>query len=124
MNWLQKAASGLVHYIHDLFTSPEARQRAEAAFEQAGTIAAKIYPIVKEIAALTPNRTDDEIIACIEQFGLTGLIDQTKPDKGDVLHDIASAVATKEFGASGSLASFAIETAYQALRANAEPKAA
>jgi hypothetical protein len=125
MNFLKTAVTGLFKAIHDLFTSPAAQQIAERALAQAGQIATQIYPVVEQIAAATPNRTDDQIIACINSYGLMGLVDPTMSDKASVLHNIALAVVQKLMpGVGSSVASLAIEAAYQAVKANAQPKAA
>lgn len=125
MTWLTSALKGIGRQIVTLCTSSDARKRAEAAIARAGELAVQLYPVVERVAAMTPNRTDDEIISCINTFGLMGLVDPHATDKTDTLHNIALTVAGRYFpGANGSLLSLAIETAYQAFKANAQPKAA
>jgi hypothetical protein len=125
MNWLSSALRGIGHFFTGLFTNKAAQDHALAVLEEAGKVAATLYPIVKQVATLTPNRTDDEIVAAIEAFGLAGLVDPTLKDKAAVLHDIVLAVAKKIVpGVGSSILSLAIESAYQVLKANVATKTA
>ena len=56
----------LFHKLHDIFAGDKAR----AAFDRVLSISQLALPIVKEIAAITPNRTDDEIVAAYEKYGV------------------------------------------------------
>lgn len=46
--------------------------KAEQALNTAAALVPKAIPIVKEIAAITPNRTDDEIAAAFERYAVPG----------------------------------------------------
>jgi hypothetical protein len=125
MNWLSKALQGIGNFFTNLFTNKDAQNHMLAVLDQAGTIANAIYPIVKQVAALTPNRTDDEIVAAIDTLGVMGLVDPTVKDKADVLHNIVLAACQKMMpGVGSSVLSLAIETAYQVLKANVAAKTA
>jgi hypothetical protein len=125
MNWLSKALRGIGDFLTNLFTNKDAQNHMLAALDQAGKIANAIYPIVKQVAALTPNRTDDEIVAAIDALGVMGLVDPAAKDKADVLHNIVLAACQKMMpGVSSSVLSLAIETAYQVLKANVAAKTA
>jgi hypothetical protein len=125
MNWLSKALRGIGSFFADLFTNKDAQNHMLSVLDQAGKIANAIYPIVKQVAALTPNRTDDEIVAAIDALDVMGLVDPTVKDKADVLHNIVLAACQKMMpGVSSSVLSLAIETAYQVLKANVAAKTA
>lgn len=121
MSWIKSLFTGVDH----LFTDKNAQKRALAALEKAGEVARVVYPLVSVIAAATPNRTDDEILHVINSYGLFGLVDPDRPDKSAVLREIAVTVAAKGLakGTAASLISLGVETAVQALKANAESKA-
>ena len=46
--------------------------KAEAALNQAAALVPKALPIVQEIAAIAPNRTDQEILAVFQKFAVPG----------------------------------------------------
>jgi len=58
----------IVDWLVGLFRSG----KAEQAFNAAVSLVPKAVPIVKEIAALTPTRSDDEIIAAFERYAVPG----------------------------------------------------
>ncbi len=88
---------------------------------QAYNILQTVLPIVREIAALTPTRADDEIIALIEHYALpkveTPLTDQ---QKADILRNSAVTLVKRELnraGVSDSVISLAVEQAVQVVKA-------
>jgi hypothetical protein len=74
-------------------------------------------PLCQAIAAATPNRTDDEILACYQKYGLSHLFDANK-DKGVLLHDLAVAIVqdTVKDQSKVSLINLAIEVCVGALK--------
>ena len=73
--------------------------KAEAALNEAATLVPKALPIVQEIAALAPNRTDQEILAVFQKFLIPGAAQYlTTPvaQRGYVLLQLATQVLAKE----------------------------
>jgi len=126
MNWLVKALTGIGSAIAGIFATPAAQTRVTSVLKTAGELAVQLYPTIEAIAAVTPNRTDDQIVAAVQKFGVLGIVDPNQPDKAAVLHDIALNVAKNTVASTvaSSVISLAIETAYQAFKANAAEKAA
>ena len=91
-----KTIRNIIQKIASFFSSG----KAEAALNQAAVLVPKAAPIVKEIAALTPNRTDDEIVAAFERFGVGGAATylSTPPARrGYVLLQLATEALASEF---------------------------
>lgn len=62
MKWLKNIISKVAAW----FSSDKARK----ALETAASLVSLAAPIVESIAALTPNRTDDEVIAAYNKYGV------------------------------------------------------
>lgn len=74
--------------------------KAEAALNQAAELVPKALPIVQEIASLTPNRTDDEIVAAFQKFAVpvaTQYLATPVAQRGYVLLQLATQVLSTEF---------------------------
>jgi hypothetical protein len=87
--------------------------KAEAALNQAAALVPKALPIVQEIAALAPNRTDQEIAALFQKFAVPGAAQYlaTPADKrGYVLLQLASEVLAAEVP---GIATHVLDTAVQ-----------
>ena len=85
-------------------------------------LAEMALPFVEAIAAATPNRTDDEIVAIYKQYRQEGLYDPSKP-VDLLLRDLAVALL-RDFapGAAGRILNLAVELAYNAYRNKIEGK--
>jgi len=73
--------------------------RAEAALNQAASLIPKALPIVEEIAALAPNRTDREIVAAFQKFAVPGAqqyLAAAPAQRGYVLLQLATQVLAAE----------------------------
>jgi hypothetical protein len=107
MNFLKN----LILKVVSFFSS----KKAEAALLQAVELVPKALPIVKEIAKLTPNRTDDEIVAAFEKFCVpfASTYLATPPSKrGYVLLQLASQVlAARVPGVATNILNTAIQLA-------------
>lgn len=69
--------------------------KAEAALNQAAELVPQALPIVEEIAALAPNRTDQEILALFQKFAVPGAaqyLAAPSEKRGYVLLQLASEV--------------------------------
>ena len=93
MNFLKKIAAK----IAALF-SPKNMAAVESAINSAVALVPKAIPIVEQIAAFTPNKTDDEIAAAFahyaEDFEIAWL---NTPNKGGLLLTLATKVLAKQF---------------------------
>jgi hypothetical protein len=71
------------------------------------------YPIVKKVAQLTPNKTDNEILKAYESFGFQHLFNK-KMDKGLALRELSKNVlrAANPDPITDYIANTAIELAY------------
>lgn len=79
--------SSFFHHIIEFFKSDKAKH----AFGEVSKIVPIALVIVKRIAELTPNRTDDEIVAAFEHYGIP-TIDRGKLDPGAALLELATKV--------------------------------
>lgn len=92
MNIFKRIISSVVHFV----TSG----KAEKALNQAAELAPKLLWVVKAIAEMTPNRTDDEIVAAYEKYGLPAaqaVLNLPPERKGLALLTIATDVAAVMF---------------------------
>jgi hypothetical protein len=74
--------------------------RAQAALEKAAELVPQALPVVRRIAALTPNRTDDEIVAAFEKYGVPcaqQYLATPVAARGYVLLQLATAVLAAQF---------------------------
>lgn len=128
MKWLKKALRTLVSWIADLFRSEDARKNMEQRMATVAEIARIAYPLVERVAALTPTRADDEILAAANELGVPLLLDPAA-DRSQVLRDIVQQALLRKVlpalsGSSVSLINAAIELAVQLLKANVESETA
>ena len=87
--------------------------KAEAALNQAASLVPKALPIVQEIAALAPNRTDQEILAAFQKFAVPGAaqyLAAPTAKRGYVLLQLASEVLAAEVP---GVATHVLDTAVQ-----------
>jgi hypothetical protein len=90
-----KLIKSLVQKIVVFFSSG----KAEAALTRAAELVPQALPIVREIAALTPNRTDGEILSAFEKFAVPGAAEylaMPREKRGYVLLQLASMVLAAE----------------------------
>jgi len=90
-----KFLKSVIQKIVAFFTSG----KAEAALNQAAELVPKALPIVQEIAALAPNRTDQEILAVFQKFAVPGAAQYLATpvaQRGYVLLQLASQVLAAE----------------------------
>jgi hypothetical protein len=95
--------------------------KAEAALNLAAGLVPKALPIVQEIAALVPNRTDREIAAAFEKFAIPGAAQYLAAPpghRGYVLLDLATQVLAAQFpGVATNILNAAIQFAVTAMKA-------
>jgi hypothetical protein len=95
--------------------------KAEAALNLAAGLVPKALPIVQEIAALAPNRTDQEIAAAFEKFAIPAAaqyLAAPQGHRGYVLLDLATQVlATEVPGVATNILNTAIQFAVTSLKA-------
>jgi hypothetical protein len=94
---------------------------AERAFGKVAEIVPRALPIVDAIAALTPTRADDEILAAFQHFGVPLLlrVEETPAEKrGLLLFDLATGVLGKRYpGTATNLIQSAVQIAVTAHKA-------
>lgn len=119
MNWLKHLFSNVANFFH----SP-ALQSAEQEIEKLIPLAA---PIVTEIAALTPNRTVQEIAAVYQKYAVpfTASILEDPNGAGNALLNLATTVMQKNHvpNAAVSLIQTVVQIAVLALKTKALPVA-
>ena len=95
---------------------------AERALDVAMQLVPWALPIVQKIAAMTPNRTDDELLALFRYYGLPvveAYLDFPIGKRGMALLDVATALLKRQHpGTPTSVANAAVQIAYTGLRAN------
>ena len=95
--------------------------KAEAALNLAASLVPKALPIVQEIAALVPNRTDQEIAAAFEKFAIPAAaqyLAAPQAHRGYVLFDLATQVLAAQFpGVATNILNAAIQFAVTAMKA-------
>jgi hypothetical protein len=113
MNYLKNVIQKIVSF----FVSG----KAEAALNLAAGLVPKALPIVQEIAALVPNRTDQEIAAAFEKFAIPAAaqyLAAPQGHRGYVLLDLATQVlATEVPGVATNILNTAIQFAVTSLKA-------
>ena len=90
-----KLLKGLVQKIAKFFTSG----RAVAALNSAADLVPRAIPVVQTIAALTPNKSDDEIAGAFAKYGLTfrtTWLDGPVGQRGALLLQLATHVLSVE----------------------------
>ncbi len=104
MSWLTK--------IFSIFTSDKAKK----ALETAASISEIATPIVAQIAYLTPNRTDDEIMAAYAKYGVPffGVVRNDPNGIGNALLNLGTQAVTARLPAQYlGIATSTIQTAVQ-----------
>jgi hypothetical protein len=113
MNYLKNVIQKIVSFF--------ASGKAEAALNLAAGLVPKALPIVQEIAALAPNRTDQEIAAAFEKFAIPAAaqyLAAPQGHRGYVLLDLATQVlATEVPGVATNILNTAIQFAVTSLKA-------
>ena len=113
MNYLKNVIQKIVSFF--------ASGKAEAALNLAAGLVPKALPIVQEIAALVPNRTDQEIAAAFEKFSIPAAaqyLAAPQGHRGYVLLDLATQVlATEVPGVATNILNTAIQFAVTSLKA-------
>lgn len=111
MNWLKNVFTSVKGFFTKLFGN-NASAFMEL-IEKISPIVNKAYPFVKKVAQLTPNKTDDAILAAYEELGFKGLF-VAGMDKGLALRDLAKKLllASSPDPVSDYIANTAIELAY------------
>ena len=125
LTWLKSAVAKVGSFVAGLFTE-EGKKKAEEALGKVASLSEIALPICSVVAAMTPNKTDDEVIAVVKTYlgvaavpaGSAPLTDQ---QKGDLLWDSAisafkKAVSNKT-GLTDSILDAALQIAYTAMRA-------
>jgi len=87
--------------------------KAQSALETAAALVPKALPIVQDIAALAPNRTDQEILAAFQKYAVPGaaqLLATPPSQRGYVLLHLATQVLA---GECPSIATYILNTAVQ-----------
>lgn len=108
--------SSVVRFFKGLF-SKKTIKAIDNALEAAAPYVAAAIPVVETIIALTPTRSDDEILAVVKHFGLLNLFDMGS-DRGTILRDVAVEVVREKVKdrVPTSLLNTSIELAYQAVK--------
>lgn len=111
MNWFNNIWSLVRNFFSKLFGS--GADDFMALIEALAPLVNKAYPVVKKIAQLTPNKTDDVILAAYEELGFKGVF-VPGTDKSLALRDLAKKllIASNPDPISDYLANTAIELAY------------
>jgi hypothetical protein len=95
--------------------------KAEAALNLAASLVPKALPIVQELAALVPNRTDQEIAAAFAKFAIPSAaqyLAAPQAHRGYVLLDIATQVLATRFpGVATNILNTAVQLAVTGLKA-------
>jgi hypothetical protein len=125
MKLISQFFARLGNAIKSLFT-PEGQKKALAALGQAETLVQYVMPVVEMVAAATPNKTDDEIVAIVKRWSVPISIPtgpMTDQEKGSLLLQTAVVAATttvaETTGIPNSVITLAVQTAYTILRAAA-----
>lgn len=111
MNWFNNILSLVKNFFSKLFGS--GADDFMALIEALAPQVNKAYPVVKKIAQLTPNKTDDAILAAYEELGFKGVF-VSGADKSLALRDLAKKLlsAANPDPVSDYIANTAIELAY------------
>lgn len=114
--------------IANLFSTPEGRQRIEKALSATYELVQVAMPIVQLVAALTPTRADDEIVALIYKYALPVAIPReplTDAEKGAVLKTAAVTILRNQLHSppADSILDTAVQMAFLAFKNAEEPEA-
>lgn len=92
MNWIKNLFSSVRSHYGKIFSD----RLADGIMHVISTVSpwvVKIYPIVEQIAALTPTRTDDEVLALAKKYALK--FSKSTP-KDFILREVAKVMLKKE----------------------------
>lgn len=108
-------------WVAKYFTSAQ----AEKTLKLACAYVERALPIIETIAAITPTRTDDELIALFKRFALPGIeawLTVPVAERGDALREVARTVLAREveLGTPQRVLNAAIELAYLSYRGGGE----
>ena len=116
--------------VYRFVVSDEAVKKATEAAQLIVEISEKVLPVVRTIAALTPNQADDAIVALVErlQVKIKAHLEMSDEEKAAALKACAVNLARKQFPAltaiDDSTLYAAIDLAYKLFRSmELEPKA-
>lgn len=79
-DWFHKITNIIANLFRDLDSD-----KAKKVYAEIISLAAKALPVIKLVAALTPDPTDDLVIAALEKLGLTAK--QVLDSTNDLIHD-------------------------------------
>ena len=107
-----KFLQGLIQKIARFFTSG----RAEAALTTAAELVPRAIPVVQTIAALTPNKTDDEIASAFAKYGQqfqSTWLNGPAGQRGALLLQLATAVLAQQVpGVATNILNTAVQLAF------------
>ncbi len=98
-----KYIKAVLSKIASWFQSPQVK----VVLNQVETLISMALPLVETVSALTPNRTDDEIVAAYKKFGiplLAGLQTSNPASVGNALLNLSTALLEKKLNAEGMTA--------------------
>lgn len=96
---------------------PELADKIQRGLEAAAPYLQTAYEIVSLIAALTPTRSDDEILDAARRLGIIQFLIDPSADRGDILRRLALEALKRLFPeAAERQLNRAIEVAYGAVR--------
>lgn len=114
--------SAVRRFFANIF-SPAGQQKITIALGQAEALVQEVLPVVELISSLTPNKTDDEIVAVVKKYAVPVTVPvgpMTDADKGSLLLQTAVTAATQDVAAAvglpSSVITLAVQTAYTVLR--------
>jgi hypothetical protein len=90
-----------VQAAYRFVVSDEALEKAEAAARMVVEVSEKVLPIVRTVAALTPNKADDMIVALVErlQVKVNAHLEMSDEEKSAALKACAVKLARKTYPA-------------------------
>lgn len=120
MKWFKSIFVSVTAFFGKLFADIGS-EGVLSVIEKIAPLVNTAYPIVKRVAELTPNKTDDVLMAAYEELGYAELF---KPDvdKNIALRDLAKNVLKRSLPAGSAqeyLLNTAVELAYAKLKEDA-----
>jgi hypothetical protein len=95
--------------------------KAEAVLNEAADLVPKALPVVEQIAAMVPNKTDQEILAAFRKYAVPGaaaFLATPLPQRGYVLLHLATEVLAGEFpGTATNILNAAVQLAVTGFKA-------
>ena len=115
MNWITDLFNRVNSFFKKIF-SPEFAGAIAGVLEDLAPLVNAAYPIVKQLAALTPTMLDDGLVALYERYGIKDLFDENK-SKDIALRDLSKELVRQNFpDVSESSLNTAVELAYKTLK--------